>query len=278
MTEKKQIVWITWSPRWPIAWPLLTFLVGFGALYAGTRFVGETIAQVLHWSVSTFFILIPSYFVLGLRRRGLETLGVTEKLWPQALGAGGVLGSLLGLAQLSRTVSTGHLLMVPSLGIYLAAIVVPLALIVAGEELLFRGWFQTALEPAIGFLPTLIVASLAYAIWPLALYSAGQIDRPVPFLPAGYMPPPSQGLLVLFFVALCLNIIYRLTGNLWSSGIANFLARFALLFAWAPADLIGSAPALTLAVALTLWAVVILSIRRWTQSAAAFSTHPPPKS
>ena len=265
--NKEGTVWFCWKPRLDALWPALTYLAGLGFLFASTRWFGETAAIVQLWMLSTLYLLLAGFHVLAVRRRGLPALGITDQNWPAAFGVGAVLGIMLGVAQLYRLVTAGQHLAAPMLDLPLLSVVLPLLLVVAGDEVLFRGWFRSELEPAFGLAPSLLISALAYALLPLALGRAAHAAVPLPWLPAGYMPPPLSGMLVLFLVALFLSGIYRLTGSLWSSAAANLIARFALLFAWAPTALAGSAPALTLATAAVLWIVAIAGIRRWVVQA-----------
>ena len=265
--RNRQVVWFAWLPRWPALWPIVVFLSGFGALFAGIYLLGEDSIWVWLSVLATLYVLLAGFHMLIAGRPVTRALGITDESWPQAIGVGAILGLLLGSAQIYRHISAGEMLTIPTLNLNLLAVFMSVTLIVAGDEVLFRGWFAAVLEPAFGFVPTLLVSSLAYALLPLALGAIGKATEATPYLPAGYMPPISSGILLLFVVAVFLFGIFRLTGSLWASGTANFIARFALIFAWPQTKLNGDISALTLAIALALWTVAVLGLRRWITQA-----------
>ena len=269
MIRREQVVWFAWLPRWTALAPLAVYAAGFGALCAGTHFLGEDSTWVWQLILATLYIIIPGYLMLIAGQPITRALGITDESWQQAIGVGAVLGILLGGAQLYRHVSAGQMLIVPELNLSLLSLVLSIALIVAGDEVLLRGGFSAVLEPAIGFVPTLVLSALAYTLLPLAMGANGQGPQSSPYLPAGYMPPFGSGFLLLFIVGLFLFGIYRLTGSLWASATANFIARFALAFAWAPAAVTESLSTLNLAIAAALWIVAILGLRRWMTQADA---------
>jgi membrane protease YdiL (CAAX protease family) len=261
--RNKSVVWFTWRPEWPALWPLVMFLGSFGLLRAGARLLGRESLWVWLLITATLAILLAGWHMLRSGRPVTRALGITEESWQQAIGVGAVLGLLLGGAQAYRHITAGEMLTIPTLDRNLFTLALTIALIVAGDEVLFRGWFAAALEPAFGFVPTLLASSLAYASLPLALGAVGNAAQATPYLPAGYMPPTSSGALLLFVVAVFLFGIFRLTGSLWASGTANFIARFALVFVWPLTNMDTELSALTLAIVLALWIVVVLGIRRW---------------
>jgi membrane protease YdiL (CAAX protease family) len=182
------------------------------------------------------------------------------------MGLGLALGLLMGTIGVYRSILAGGALTIPRLDVGLLAFAVPLALVVAGEEFFFRGWFRACLEPALGVVPATLIAALAYAAWPIAFLLHGAASSFVQ-TPIGLVTLSGGDLLILFVVALFLNVAFRITGSLWASGLANYLSRFALAFVAAPADFNAGSPFLVLVVSLTLWAVVLLYSRHWARAA-----------
>ena len=264
--EKERTPWIRWHPQWHVLWPLSTFVLGSAITYSVIHLAINPEGNILMWVMDTLYLLIACYYVLFVRRRDYETLGITERNWPQAMGVGAVLGLLLGAMQLFRYVTAGYALTAPRLELRLVAFTVPLMLIVAGEEVLFRGWFQSALEPAFGLLPSLLVSSAAYTVLPLAFVGSSAALHPATQSPIGELTNLVTDLPILFMVALFFNVVYRITGSLWSSGLASFLGRFSLAFVALPKEPGTVSPTLLLAVALALCLVVILYTRRWQRA------------
>jgi len=265
--DNKRILWVAWQPHWHAAWPLVIFAGGAAGAFGLARLAGLLASDVILWLADSSYLLIAAYYILRVRRQPLTSLGATERNWPQAMGVGAVLGLLLGSIALARDLLAGGRLTIPPLDLNMVALVIPLLLVIAAEEIFFRGWFWASLEPAVGVLPALLIASLAYSLWPLAFAGETLAGHSFLYTPIGPLTMLGRDLPIVFIVALFLNAIYRMTGSLWASGLANFLGRFALAFTLRPAESGLSSPPLFLAVSLALWAVVILYTRRWARSA-----------
>ena len=174
MIRNRQVIWFAWLPRWPTLFPMVVFLAGFGAIFAGIHFLGDESIWVWLLLLATLYVVLAGLHMLIAGWPVTRTLGITDESWPQAIGVGAVLGLLLGGAQLYRHISAGDLLTVPKLNLSLLTMFVSITLIVAGDEVLFRGWFAAVLEPAFGFVPTLLVSSVSYAMLPLTLWAIGK--------------------------------------------------------------------------------------------------------
>ncbi len=263
----ERAAWIAWNPQRPMAWLCLVFGGSLVAVFLLLRLAPVLQPNLVVWAAATGYLLIVSYYVQRVRRRSLETVGVTERNWPQAMGLGLVLGLLMGGIAIFRSMLAGGQLSIPQLDWGLLAFAIPLALVVAGEEVFFRGWCQDCLEPSLGVLPAVLIAALAYAVWPIAFLLPGSAADSVQ-TPIGLVVLSGGDLLILFAVALFLNLAFRITSSLWASGLANFISRFALVFVASPTDFNAGTPLLVLVVSLSLWAVVLLYNRHWARAAS----------
>jgi membrane protease YdiL (CAAX protease family) len=263
--EKERVVWFRWQPTPTMCWLVASLLAGGVALWGLARLLGGATIGILILALNAFFALAASYFTISRRGRSLETIGVTERNWPQAMGVGAVLGLLLGATQLFRDLGAGGALVTPRIGPELAAFTFSLTLIVAGEEILFRGWLQSCLESALGVAPAVVVSAFAYTLFPIAFLAGDATWYGGVQTPLGFIGTPAIDLPILFVVALFLSVICRFTGSLWSSGSANFVGRFALAFVAMPQQPAPIAPGLSMAVTLALWALVALTMRGWLQ-------------
>lgn len=257
--------WFAWRPVWESWLPLLFALLIIGGIGLGGRRLSLAELQALFWLEAALCVLLPSLYIWWLKRCPPEFLGITEQNWPQALGAGLVLGLLLGAAQVYYGVFARHELLIPELNLELVVLTLALLLVVAGEELLFRAWFQRLCEPAWGVVPTFFLASLAYTALLMVFWGSAPASLAILYLPAGHVPglPFLTNLGVVFCVAMALNVLYRVTHSLWTSILANALGRLALLFVWPYQTLVTVSPALMAAVVGALWAVIIIFLMRW---------------
>jgi len=269
MGADDKLRWIAWRPQRSAIWPFVVFLASVAGIYGLLRLVPSLEPNLLLWAVAAGYLLIASYYVQRVRRRGLEALGASERNWRHAMGLGLALGVLLGAIALVRSLLAGGALFIPRMNLDLLAFAVPLALVVAGEEVFFRGWFRFGVEPALGVLPTALIAALAYAAWPFAFLLADASASRLVHTPIGLVSLTGVDFLLLFVVAVFLNIAYRLTNSLWASGLANFLSRFALVFVAQPSVFSAESSPFVLVVSLTLWAVALLYSRRWARGVAA---------
>jgi membrane protease YdiL (CAAX protease family) len=265
--------WFAWQPIWEAWFPLLFALLVIGGIWLGGRRLALAEVQALFWLIAALCILLPGLHTWWIKRRPPDFLGITEQNWPQALGAGLVLGILLGAAQVYYGLFARHELFIPALNLELVVITLAVLLVAAGEEMLFRAWFQRLCEPAWGLVPTFFLASLAYAALLLVFWGSQLMPLPILYLPAGHVPglPFFTNLGLVFCAALMLNVLYRVTHSLWTSVLANVLSRLALLFVWPYQTLVVVPPALMAAVVGALWALAIIFLMRWRASFA-----PPP--
>lgn len=263
--------WFAWRPVWESWFPPLFALLIIGGIGLGDRQLSLAELQALFWLEAVLCILLPCLHAWWIKHRPPEFLGITEQNWPQALGAGLVLGLLLGAAQVYYGVFARHELFIPELNPALVVMTLALLLVVVGEELLFRAWFQRLCEPAWGVVPTFFLASLAYTALLMVFWGNAPASLPILYLPAGHVSglPFFTNLGVVFCVAMALNVLYRVTHSLWTSILANALSRLALLFVWPYQALVTVPPALMAAAVGTLWAVTIIFLMRWRANTVA---------
>jgi membrane protease YdiL (CAAX protease family) len=261
--KPQPIIWFAWRPQWWAGLPVLISLLGAGVAYGASRVALVFGPNIVLWVLLTLLALVTCYVVILTRRQGLEALGVTERNWPQAIGVGAVLGVMLGALFGFRALAAGDVLVTPPLDMRLLALALSLALMVACEEVFFRGWLQSSVEQWLGVVPAVILSSAAYTGFFLAFIAGAEALRAVIRTPAGHLLTLPQDAIVLLLVALFFGLVFRVTGNLLASGAASFLSRFALTFVFGTAELASASPALMLAVLLALGAVLTLYVWRW---------------
>ena len=191
----KRVFTVRWHLSWDLAALGVSWLLVVGALYAATVLVGTNA-----WGGMAYFTLyavvgallfgigIPLLWMVVVRKRPLEDLGITKKRWKLSVGLQIVFAVPLYFATLAKTPLPPIEQLLP---------LVALALAIGFFEVVFwRGWTLLRLEEAFGIIPAILLSSLLYALYHI-----------------GYGMPANE-MVFLFFIGIMFAVCFRLTKNI----------------------------------------------------------------
>ncbi len=195
---------LRWRPRSDTAVALLTAVLMVGLYYANTHAQSPVFSLVVFVILTNGLlnVLFPAYYVLVVRREGLNQLGITRRWWWLALLLS-VVVSVLGWPRLQE-VAAQH----PDADL-------PLLLLFNGlilwEPFFVYGWLQLRFERAFGVIPAIALAAMCFGAYHI-----------------GTFPPSGVVSLVVFGVFF--GVLFRVAGG-------NLLALWPLT--WAVTSSIG---------------------------------------
>lgn len=189
-----------WSPSIDTGIAAFSEVLMMILAYLGLSLFGKTwLSPIIFNLLGTIGIcvILPLYWMVVVRKKGLNILGITGRHWVISLAVGAFLagGSLWGYYR--------------SFGISMAVIPALIVGVYALWEVIFvYGWLQLRFEKAFGIIPAAILAGLCFSLYHL-----------------GYGLYDLFGLVALFIFGLIFAIIFRFTKNililwpfLWSVG------------------------------------------------------------
>lgn len=149
---------LRWQPRGDTAVALLTAVLMVGLYYANTRAQSPAFTLVFFVILTNggLNVLFPAYYVLVVRKEGLNQLGITRRWWWLALLLSAVV-SVLFWPQLQQ-VAAQH----PSIDL------VPLLLangLILWEPFFVYGWLQLRFERAFGVIPGIALAAVCFGAY-----------------------------------------------------------------------------------------------------------------
>ena len=191
----KQIFTIRWNPNRDLIVVAISWLLVVGALSTATFVLGQAV-----WGGIAYFLMyavvgaalcgigLPLLWMAGVRKRPLSDLGITTRQWKLSLAIQILLTLVINLPRLLQ-------LEFPPFGQLLSLATMALA-IGLFEAIFWRGWVQLRLEEAFGILPSILLASLLYAVYHI-----------------GYGMPASE-ITFLFFIGLMFAVVFRITSSI----------------------------------------------------------------
>lgn len=194
-----------------LIWLLLGMLrdVIWGTGHGGYSLGGHVMSAILATALAVPLVVAARRLIDGksVESLGFELapsaakwflIGAVAFLIPSALGFAIVLG--MGWATITPIASFGEIALFVPLLILLVFLYEALP-----EELAFRGYIQTNLEPALGYWGAIGVQAVLFALWGAALWTvttgAVAFDRFVLF----------------FFIALVMGMVRGITGSVWTA-------------------------------------------------------------
>jgi membrane protease YdiL (CAAX protease family) len=195
---------LRWRPRGDTAVALLTAVLMVGLYYANTR-AQSSVFSLLVFVILTngvLNVLFPAYYVLVVRREGLNQLGITRRWWWLALLLSVVI-SVLFWPQLQQ-VAAQH----PDIEL------LPLLLangLILWEPFFVYGWLQLRFERAFGVIPGIALAAVCFGAYHIGTF-------------------PLSGVGSLVLLGLFFGLLFRVAGG-------NLLALWPLT--WAVTSSIG---------------------------------------
>ena len=178
-----------WSPSTDTGMASFSEVLMVILAYLGLSLFGKTWLEPLIFAVIGSFgvcVILPLYWMVVVRKKGLDSLGITGRHWLVSLLVGVFLAgfSLWGYYR--------------SFGISMAVIPALILGVYALWEVIFvYGWLQLRFEEAFGLIPAVILAGLCFSLYHLGY---GWYDFP--------------GLLHLFMAGLFMAIVFRFTRNI----------------------------------------------------------------
>ena len=196
---------LRWRPRGDTAVALLTVVLMVGLYYANTRAQGPVFSLVVFVILTNgvLNVLFPAYYVLVVRREGLNQLGITRRWWWLALLLS-VVVSVLFWPQLQQVAAQQ-----PNIDLLL-----PLLLangLILWEPFFVYGWLQLRFERAFGVIPGIALAAVCFGAYHIGTF-------------------PLSGVVTLFGLGVFFGVLFRAAGG-------NLLALWPLT--WAVTSSIG---------------------------------------
>ena len=195
---------LRWRPRGDTAVALLTAVVMVFLYYANTRVQSPAFSLLVFVILTNgvLNVLFPAYYVLVLRREGLDQLGITRQWWWLALLLSVVI-SVLFWPQLQSVVAQQ-----PDTDL------LPLLLangLILWEPFFVYGWLQLRFERAFGIIPGIGLAAVCFGAYHLGTF-------------------PLSGVGSLVLLGVFFGVLFRMAGG-------NLLALWPLT--WAVTSSIG---------------------------------------
>ena len=200
----REIFALRWQPGADTAVALLTAVLMVGLYYANAHAQNAVFSLIVFVILTNGIlnVLFPAYYVLVVRKEGLNQLGITRRLWWLAL--------LLSVASLLISWSRLQQVVVQ----HPDADLVPLLLfngLILWEPFFVYGWLQLRFERAFGVIPAIVLAAVCFGAYHI-----------------GTFPPSGVVMLVVFGVFS--GVLFRVAGG-------NLLALWPLT--WAVTSSIG---------------------------------------
>ena len=195
---------LRWRPQGDTAVALLTAVLMVGLYYANTRAQSPVFSLVVFVVLTNGILnlLFPAYYVLVVRKEGLNQLGITKRWWWLALLLS-VVVSVLSWPQLQQVV-------VEQPDIDLLPLLVANGLIL-WEPFFVYGWLQLRFERAFGLIPGIALAAVCFGAYHIGTF-------------------PLSGVVSLVGFGAFFGVLFRATGG-------NLLALWPLT--WAVTSSIG---------------------------------------
>ena len=195
---------LRWRPCGDTAVALLTAVVMVGLYYANTRVQSPAFSLVVFVILTNgvLNVLFPAYYVLVLRREGLDQLGITRRWWWLAVLLS-VAISVLFWPQLQSVVAQ-----------HPGTDLLPLLLangLILWEPFFVYGWLQLRFERAFGVIPGIGLAAVCFGAYHLGTF-------------------PLSGVGSLVLLGVFFGVLFRVAGG-------NLLALWPLT--WAVTSSIG---------------------------------------
>lgn len=178
-----------WSPSTETGMAAFSEVLMLILTYLGLILFGKTLLNPIIFNLLGTIgicVVLPFHWMVVVRKKGLDTLGITRRHWLVSLIVGVFLAgfSLWGYYR--------------SFGISMAVIPALIVGIYALWEVVFvYGWLQLRFEEAFGIIPAAILAGLCFSLYHL-----------------GYGLYDFFGLVVLFIFGLIFAIVFRFTKNI----------------------------------------------------------------
>lgn len=192
----KGILAVRWEPNWDLAMVGVSWVLVVGALYTATVIVGPEVGGGMPYfglyavlGATIFGVGIPLYWMVVVRKRPLEDLGITTRWLGVSIGLQIVFGALQYFGTLAKVQLPAIQQLVPLVALALA--------IGLFEAIFWRGWVLLRLEESFGIIPAILVGS--------ALYAAYHI---------GYAMPVAE-ITFLFFIGVMFAVVFRLTKSIF---------------------------------------------------------------
>ncbi len=206
-----------WSPSMDTGMAVFSEVLMVILAYLGLIFFGKTwLSPIIFNLLGTIgvCVVLPLYWMVVVRKKGLDTLGITTRYWLVSLAVGMLLAgfSLWGYYR-SFGIST---VVIPALIVGIYAL---------WEVVFVYGWLQLRFEEAFGIIPAAILAGLCFSLYHL-----------------GYGFYDLFGLVILFIFGLIFAIVFRFTKNililwpfLWSVACLQGFKMGGILSDWGDA-------------------------------------------
>lgn len=186
----KTIFTLRWQPGQDTAVALATAFLMVPGYYFCTHASGIPIASLLLaiGINGVLNVLLPAYYMLIVRREGLDSVGITTRRLGWALGIS-IAGSLIMWKGLQRELPSHP-------EVNLAAQLLFNGVIL-WEPFFVFGWLQLRFERALGLLPGILLAAASFAAYHLGTY-------------------PLSGVVSLGILGVVFGILFRMTRNIFT--------------------------------------------------------------
>jgi membrane protease YdiL (CAAX protease family) len=178
-----------WSPSTDTGMAAFSVVLMMILAYFGITLFGKTWLSPIAFNLLGTIgvcVVLPIFWMVVVRKKGLDTLGITRRHWLVSLIAGVFLaGFTLWGYYRSFGISTA---VIPALIVGIYAL---------WEVIFVYGWLQLRFEEAFGIIPAAILAGLCFSLYHL-----------------GYGLYDFVGLVVLFIFGLIFAIVFRFTKNI----------------------------------------------------------------
>src|SRR5215218_3272736 len=199
---------LRWRPSGDTAVALLTAVVMVGLYYANARAAQGSVFSLVVFVILTngvLNVLFPAYYMLVLRREGLNQLGITRRWWWLALLLSAVV-SVLSWPQLQQIVAQQ-----PDTDL------LPLLLangLILWEPFFVYGWLQLRLERAFGIIPGIALAAVCFGAYHIGTF-------------------PLSGVGSLVLLGVFFGVLFRVAGgNLLATTMPSSCVEHSSLFNW----------------------------------------------
>lgn len=164
-------------------------VVGIYALALAILFTALLVPAISSFQMAIAYILLPACLLWLWRRNGNAILDIGLRrrgTWKRSLGIGFLIGLVVPMALILLLITAGLAVIRPAewqlpsgwqmpmyviAGIIMAISIVKLAFIAPLEEIIFRGFYQKLMRPALGLAGALVVSSLFFSL----LHAPGMI-------------------------------------------------------------------------------------------------------
>jgi len=155
---------LRWRPHADTAVALLTAVLMVGLYYVNSRAAQGSVFSLVVFVILTngvLNVLFPAYYVLVVRREGLNQLGITRRWWWLALLLSAVV-SVLSWPQLQQIVAQ-----------HPGTDLLPLLLangLILWEPFFVYGWLQLRFERAFGIIPGIALAAACFGAYHIGTF------------------------------------------------------------------------------------------------------------